>query len=260
MTPVATTPLFIDGGSRFIPHIIRLKDIPSDLRASMTEVWDALMDLNHFNDTLLPDTFTDLFLKQYTGRSGRFIQKGLKGLQDHDVIFRHTLHGRRNIEITGRIAGRKEKAPDPKPKEPPKPRKGRTGPALGPPSTPTTPEHLAAAAAARAAAAETPEPTAESSEDQPRPDESPVQFVARLKAKLAAATAPEKAAAGGLAAAVAPKVEMPSPRVKLDREIAKIEAIKESERLPWMVAELATLKERLASLDDDDQGDPPARE
>ena len=109
MTPVATSPLFIEGGERFIPHIIRIKDIPPDLRASMTEVWDAMMDLNHFNDTLLSDSLTDRVLGQYTGRSGRFVQKGLKGLQDHGIIFRHTEHGRRNIEITGRIAKRKDK-------------------------------------------------------------------------------------------------------------------------------------------------------
>lgn len=193
-TAVATSPLFIEGGDRYIAHIIRLKDIPAEIRASMSEVWDALMDLNRFNDTLLPDQLTDRFLAQYLGRSERFVQKGLHGLEGkHEkfpgkpVIRRHTKFGRRNIEIIGRIAGRKEREKGQAP-VPPRPGQKRTGPAPGPPSKPTTPEQLAAAAAAA-----NPPPAAEP--DDVLPGETPADYLRRkladaLRARPAVAPPP----------------------------------------------------------------------
>lgn len=148
-TPV---PIFAEGGARYIGHVIRLRDIVSNLRSSMSEIWDALMDLNHHNISLLPDQLTDRYLAQYMGRSRRFVQKGLKGLQDAGLIKRHTKYGRRNIEITGRLAGAKtedktQAKPTTRPKTTAKPQPAKTYPE--PP--PTTPEQLAATAEAIAA-------------------------------------------------------------------------------------------------------------
>ena len=150
--PSSPSPIFAEDGARFIPHIVRLKDIPADLRASMSEVWDALIALNVHNLSLLPDQLTDRYLSQYLGRSQRFVQKGLKALQDSGIILRHTKYGRRNIEIKGRIARRKESdaKANAEPTQAKSKPKAKSGPAPGPPAKPATPEQLAAAAAANA--------------------------------------------------------------------------------------------------------------
>ena len=119
----------------------------------MSEIWDALMDLNHHNLSLLPDQLTDRYLAQYMGRSRRFVQKGLKGLQDAGLIKRHTKYGRRNIEITGRLAGAKnEDKTQAKPTNGPKTTKRPQPAKTYPEPPPTTPEQLAAAAEAIAGA------------------------------------------------------------------------------------------------------------
>jgi len=204
---MSADPLFVEGGSPFIAHIIRPADIPSDLRAAMTEVWDALMALRQKHqpgEILLSDSLTDLVLSQYTHRSGRFVQKGLKGLQDCGVILRHTANGRRNIEITGRIAGRKAKAPDetrPKPKPKAKRTESSSIPNLQTPVPETTPEQLAWAAAQEAAA------SADSDPEQPL---SPAEAGSMIRQAMAAA-----AEAGAKEEPSRPKLFSPAPRRKL---------------------------------------------
>jgi len=183
---MSADPLFVEGGSPFIAHIIRPADIPSDLRAAMTEVWDALMALRQKHqpgEILLADSLTDLVLSQYTHRSGRFVQKGLKGLQDHGLILRHTANGRRNIEITGRIAGRKATAPEetrPKPKPKAKTNESSSVPNLQTPVRDATPEEQAAAAAALAAV------SADSDPEQPL---SPAETASRIRLAMATVAA-----------------------------------------------------------------------
>ena len=141
----------------------------------------ALRQKHQPGEIRLSDSLTDLVLSQYTHRSGRFVQKGLKGLQDHGVILRHTANGRREIEITGRIAGRKAKAPDetrPKPKPKPKRNESSSVPNLQTPIPDTTPEQLAAAAAATAAA---------SPDSDPEQPLSPAEIASGIRLAMAMA-------------------------------------------------------------------------
>lgn len=190
----APGPLNIDGGRRFIGHVIRPAEIPTGLRAAMVEVWDALLHFNELNLDLLPDNLTDRFLAQYLGRSRRFVQKGLHGLEcgfERVVAGRHTgrhvdgiivrhsgrgCEGRRRIQITGHLAARKDpktekcgRAGKPAPGERPAPRKAEPIPNVGFVREPS-PNELAAAAAhvAKAEAEAAREPTPEEIEEGKR--------------------------------------------------------------------------------------------
>lgn len=177
----APRPLFVEGGRRWIGHVIRAAEIPTALRAAMTEVWDALLHFNELNLDILPDILTDRFLAQYLGRSRRFVQKGLHGLHngfervlageptgEHvpGIIIRHSgkeFEGRRVIQITGHLAGEKKKdAKAGRKPAGPADRKASSIPNVGTVAA-TTPEQVAAAQAQVAAtqAGELPEPTAE---------------------------------------------------------------------------------------------------
>ena len=120
---------------------------PVNLRAAVSEVWDALLALGR-GETFLPDNLTDRNLAQHMGRSERFVQKGLKGGELFGLYKRHRKYGRRNIEIIGRLMGRKDETKAAGPKPPFKPGAAKKGPAAIPPK-PTTPEQAAAAAEAK---------------------------------------------------------------------------------------------------------------
>lgn len=214
---------------------------------------------------------TDWQIAAMCGRGLRWAQKAIRQLLDAVVdgepcplIDRYRVYGRRNesgrvIEIIIDFA-----APEPKPKAPAAPRQTKRGPAAGPaPKEMTAGQRQAhadwMAEAAKAAAIE---PAADTSSVEMRPDETPIQFLARMKEAAAAnaANATAKKAAGGLAAAVAPNLGIPDAIRAAQREIAKIEAIPEGRRDPVMIRELDRLKARLASLVADDQVVHPARE
>jgi hypothetical protein len=106
-------PLRVEGGRRFIGHVIPHRDFPAEYRAAATENWDALIDLDHENVTLLDDDLSDRFLAQHEGRKGRFVQKGLEALE----VGPKALHARVAIErqirsLAGELAALEAK-PDP---------------------------------------------------------------------------------------------------------------------------------------------------
>jgi DNA-binding transcriptional MocR family regulator len=156
--------LFTPGaGSFHTPHSQRLNVLPPKLRVAASETWHAILDLLRRGQTETDERITDRVLSQHMGRSRRFVQKGLKALQDLGMIRRRRQFGRRVIIVLERLRGR--------PKPQPKPRAADAKPAAAkPPSVPNvgvippaSPEHIAAAKAANDAirAGDYREPTAE---------------------------------------------------------------------------------------------------
>jgi hypothetical protein len=159
--------LFLPGeGSFHTPHSERLNSLPHDLRIAATEVWHAVVNKLPRGKTETDERLTDRALAKLLGRSRRFVQKGLKALQDLGMIKRCRQWGRRFIIVLERLRGRKKPQPkagtDAKPSGPrPSPARSSSIPNVGT-VRPTTPEHVAAAQAAIAAAlAEPPELTPE---------------------------------------------------------------------------------------------------
>ena len=154
--------LFIPGaGSFHTPHSQRLKGLPHHLRVAASETWHSILDILRRGKTETDERVTDRVLAQHMGRSRRFVQKGLKVLQDLGMITRRRQHGRRCIIVLERLRGRA--------KPPPRAKADAKASPATPPSIPnvgrisaTTPEQVAAAQAVIAAnLAELPEPTPE---------------------------------------------------------------------------------------------------
>jgi hypothetical protein len=150
--------LFLPGAGDFhVPVTVRLADIPRGHQRAAWRVFSAIIDFLRRDRTELGERYTDRILQQspwLKGYGRRFIQKGLKILQDLGLIQRIRQHGRRRIVITGRLRGR-ARLPKPQPK--PKATKPASIPNVGTVPT-TTPEQLAAVQAAIAAAQAQPQP------------------------------------------------------------------------------------------------------
>ena len=154
--------LFTPGeGSFHTPHSQRLNALPPGLRVAASEVWHAIVDILRRGQTETDERITDRVLAQHTGRSRRFVQKGLKALQDLGMITRRRQHGRRCIIVIERLRGRTKARPTPKADARPSATRSSSIPNVG--KVPeTTPEQLAAARARiDAADAPLPEPTPE---------------------------------------------------------------------------------------------------
>lgn len=154
--------LFLPGeGSFHTPHSERLNALPPARRVAASETWHAILDILRRGTTETDERVTDRVLSQHTGRSRRFVQKGLKALEDLGMIRRIRQYGRRRIAVIERLRGRD--IPQPRARADARP------PAARPSSIPNvgtvpaaTPEQIAAARAQLAAhQAETPEPTPE---------------------------------------------------------------------------------------------------
>jgi hypothetical protein len=154
--------LFTPGqGSFHTPHSQRLNALPPSLRVAASEAWHALVDILRRGKTETDERVTDRVLAQHMDRSRRFVQKGLRALQDLGMISRRRQHGRRVIVVLERLRGRSR---------PQAAAKAGTGPAGSRPSPipnvgfipDATPEQLAAVRARiDAAQAPAPEPTPE---------------------------------------------------------------------------------------------------
>jgi hypothetical protein len=173
--PMSASALFLpEGGSYYTQHSARIKGkrIPRDKRAATWETWHALLDLRHKRRLQLGESITNRVLAQYMGRGLRFVQKGLKVLEDLEFIKRIRGRGRRRIIILERFRGRKhpevrpktESRPKPQPKPEPKPTRPEPAPDPGKVS-PRPPESLPAIAALARDIAKTPGPPPPS-EDQ----------------------------------------------------------------------------------------------
>jgi hypothetical protein len=73
--------LFVEGGGRFIAHHVLLREFPVEHRHVVREVYDALVDLDRLNLTMLPDSITDLVLHGLSGLCLRSVQEGLYYLE-----------------------------------------------------------------------------------------------------------------------------------------------------------------------------------
>ncbi len=154
--------LFTPGeGSFHTPHSQRLNALPPGRRVAATEVWHAIVDILRRGQTETDERITDRVLAQHTGRSRRFVQKGLKALQDLGMITRRRQHGRRCIIVIERLRGRTKTRPTPKADAKRPTARSSSIPNVG--RVPeTTPEQIAAARARiDAADAPLPEPTPE---------------------------------------------------------------------------------------------------
>lgn len=152
--------LFTHGeGSFFTPHSEKINALPPCRRVAASEVWHAILDRLRRGQTQTDERITDLVLAQLIGRSRRFVQKGLKALQNLGMIERRRRHGRRIIIVVERLRGREK--PQPRDRAGAKPAAGKPAsiPNVGV-IPPTTPAQLDAAAAAQADR-ECPEPTPE---------------------------------------------------------------------------------------------------
>jgi hypothetical protein len=75
-------PLTVDrDGERFIRHPVLIAAYPVQYRHVVREVWDALIDQDRDNATILSDRLTDRVLSQLTGLSPRGVQDGLYFLE-----------------------------------------------------------------------------------------------------------------------------------------------------------------------------------
>ena len=149
--------LFTPGeGSFFTPHSEKINALPHSLRVAATEVWHAILNLLRRGQTATDERVTDRVLAQFVDRGRRFVQKGLKALEDLGMIERRRQNGRRIIVVLERLRGRDK--PQPRAKAGAKPAAGKPAsvPNVGI-IPPTTPAQLAAAQAER----ECPEPTPE---------------------------------------------------------------------------------------------------
>jgi len=149
--------LFTPGeGSFYTPHSEKINALPPTRRVAASEVWHTVLDRLRRGQTQTDERVTDRVLAQLLDRSRRFVQKGLKALQDLGLIERRPRHGRRIIIVLERLRG----------SDRPRTRtRADAKPAAGKPASvpnvgvipPTTPAQLAAAQAER----ECPEPTPE---------------------------------------------------------------------------------------------------
>jgi hypothetical protein len=194
---MAGSALFTPGtGDFYIPVTVRLADLHRSKRLSAFMVYLAILATLFKGRTETSEAVTDKFLKTNTWLkpySLRFIQKGLKILEEIGIIVRKHRYGtRRRIVVVGRLRGRIRVPPkgqgQAEPGEPkPKPKKkkvtpgenGSSRPHVARCSMPTpaaTPEEIAAAAAVAAEmrariAAECRAPAApDRSPDPPRPE------------------------------------------------------------------------------------------
>lgn len=143
--------LFTPGsGSFHTPHSERLNALPPGLRVAASEAWHAILDILRRGMTETDERVTDRVLAQHMGRSRRFVQKGLKALQDLGMIRRRRQNGRRCIIVLERLRGRDKPRPKAKADATPPPARASSIPNVGV-IPPTTPEQLAAAQAAIAA-------------------------------------------------------------------------------------------------------------
>jgi hypothetical protein len=152
--------LFTPGsGSFHTPHSQRLNALPAGRRVAATETWHALLDILRRGTTETDERVTDRVLAQHMGRSRRFVQKGLKALQDLGMIRRHRQHGRRIIVVLERLRGRTR----PLPRADARPAGGKTSqvPNVGIVPAATPEQVMTAQARIAAASAEPPEPTPE---------------------------------------------------------------------------------------------------
>jgi hypothetical protein len=152
--------LFTPGsGSFHTPHSQRLNALPAGRRVAATETWHALLDILRRGMTETDERVTDRVLAQHMGRSRRFVQKGLKALQDLGMIQRRRRYGRRVIVVLERLRGRSR----PPARSDAKPAGGKTSQVPNVGIIPAaTPEQVAAARAQIAAVqAGLPEPTLE---------------------------------------------------------------------------------------------------
>jgi hypothetical protein len=206
------------------------------------QLYDVLWVATGFGS--YPIKIRDWELAKLCGRGLRWVQKALKQLADRTrdnvadpIIGRFRVYGHK--EDSGRCIEiiDKDALPDPKPDPKPK------GPAKeAPPKAPA--------------------PT----RSEPEPvDESPEAIAAaleRMKAEIARSKAgrdADRARPGTLIAAVPEPPKDDLVRRNLEKQIAGLETIPAGQHVPWMVAELARLKERLAALHAAPT-DPPARE
>lgn len=147
--------LFTAGsGSYFTPQSARLDALPANQRVAASEAWNAILRSLRRGQTETDERVTDRVLAHLLDRGRRFVQKGLKVLEDLGMIRRVRRFGRRSIVVLERFRGREK---------PQASGKGDARPAAaGVSSTPRcTPEQTAAAHARIAAAARPPEPTPE---------------------------------------------------------------------------------------------------
>jgi hypothetical protein len=151
-------------GSFFTPHSERLDALPPSLRVAASETWHAVLKLLPRGQTRTHRRITDRVLADKMGRSRRFVQKGLRVLQDLGMIERVRRFGGRIIAVLERIRGRDKPNARPKPTADQQPKASRdaTIPNVGI-IPPLSPEQAAAAQARVLAAqqAELPEPTPE---------------------------------------------------------------------------------------------------
>lgn len=147
--------LFTAGsGSYFTPHSERLDVLTANQRVAASEAWNAVLRSLRRGQTETDERVTDRVLAHLLDRGQRFVQKGLKVLEDLGMIRRVRRFGRRSIVVLERFRGREK--PQARGKGDARP------PATGAGSTPRcTPEQTAAAHARIAAAARPPEPTPE---------------------------------------------------------------------------------------------------
>ena len=200
-----------------------------------------------------PIKIRDWELARLCGRCLRWVQKALRQLLDRKrddepapIIDRFRVYGSR--EDSGRVIEIVDADALPDPKPPPRPK---------PPPKATTPPKA------------TPPPVIPAATNPPREaepvpapaDGDPAEALAALKAQIEAAKAERRAEkTGGPAAAAVPGLGIAEARAAAERQIAAIEAIEPSKHVPFMVAELARLRERLAALDAGDQAARPALE
>lgn len=166
---MSASALFVAGeGDYHLPLTVRLASLPRHQFEAASRAYYALIDLLRKGRTELGEAVTDRFLMNNSpwlkGYSLRFVQKGLKALQDIGVIARKRQHGRRIITILVRLRGRIK--PDPKAKAPAKGARPSVSmiPNVGVVAD-CTPEQVAASqaliAAAEAGTLPVPEPSAE---------------------------------------------------------------------------------------------------
>jgi hypothetical protein len=95
-------------GDPWLPFTIRFSRIPRGERVAAMSVYAALMDLLPRGRTELGPPVTDAVLRRSAwleGYSERFVQKGLKALEDAGLIARRRRHGCRTIAPGPGLAG-----------------------------------------------------------------------------------------------------------------------------------------------------------
>jgi hypothetical protein len=156
MSALPYSHIFTPGqGHYWTPHCAILDNLPAERRVAASEVMNAILTFHRQHR--LDERITDRVLAQFLGRSRRFVQKGLKILQDLELIERIRGYGRRTIVVRMTLRGREEpqpKASSPKPTEAQPRRRKDDGPTPNVPPMPETTPAQAAANAAKLAEAE----------------------------------------------------------------------------------------------------------